>query len=56
MRKIPSLLRKFFVLDGGATMMEYGLVVALIALVCLASVTVIGTTISGFLNQAQPSM
>ena len=29
--------------DGGATMVEYALMVALIAVVCIAAVTLIGT-------------
>ncbi len=29
--------------DEGATMVEYGLIVALIAVVCIAAVTLIGT-------------
>ncbi|MEO6834353.1 MAG: Flp family type IVb pilin [Candidatus Tumulicola sp.] len=36
--------------EDGATMVEYGLMVALIAVVCIAAVTLIGTTLSGFFN------
>ena len=32
--------------DEGATMVEYGLIVALIAVVCIASVTLIGTRLA----------
>jgi pilus assembly protein Flp/PilA len=32
--------------DGGATMVEYALMVALIAIVCVAAVTLIGTNTS----------
>jgi pilus assembly protein Flp/PilA len=32
--------------DEGATMVEYGLIVALIAVVCIAAVTLIGTRLS----------
>jgi pilus assembly protein Flp/PilA len=32
--------------DTGATMVEYGLMVALIAIVCLAAVTLIGTNLN----------
>jgi pilus assembly protein Flp/PilA len=43
---INSLLRD----EEGATMVEYGLIVALIAVVCIASITIIGTSLSGFFN------
>jgi len=33
--------------DEGATMVEYGLMVALIAVVCIAAVTLIGTNLKG---------
>lgn len=32
--------------DEGATMVEYGLIVALIAVVCIAAVTLIGSRLS----------
>lgn len=36
--------------DEGATMVEYGLLVALIALVALAAVTTLGKNLSGLFN------
>lgn len=33
--------------DAGATMVEYGLIVALIAVVCITAVVLIGTRLSG---------
>ncbi len=33
--------------EDGATMVEYGLMVALIAVVCIAAVTLLGTSLSG---------
>jgi pilus assembly protein Flp/PilA len=39
-------LRNFFEDECGATMVEYGLMVALIAVVCIAAVTLIGTNLS----------
>ena len=33
--------------DEGATMVEYGLIVALIAVVCIAAVVLIGKNLSG---------
>lgn len=38
--------RALLVDDEGATMVEYGLIVALIAVVCIAAVTLIGTRLS----------
>ncbi|GAC1357899.1 MAG: hypothetical protein NVSMB31_18340 [Vulcanimicrobiaceae bacterium] len=43
------MLNKFHALlidDEGATMVEYGLIVALIAVVCIVAVTAIGTRLS----------
>jgi pilus assembly protein Flp/PilA len=45
MQKYYSSIRKFFNREEGATMVEYGLMVALIAVVCLAAVTLLGTSI-----------
>lgn len=39
-------LRAMLVDDEGATMVEYGLIVALIAVVCIVAVTAIGTRLS----------
>ena len=36
--------------DDGATMVEYGLMLALIAIVCLVSVTLIGTNANAMFN------
>ena len=51
MQKIYWSVRKLFILEEGATMVEYGLMVALIAVVCLAAVTLLGTNIKGIFNQ-----
>jgi pilus assembly protein Flp/PilA len=37
--------------EEGATMVEYGLMVALIAIVCLVAVTALGVNIQGIFNQ-----
>ena len=37
-------LINFFKDEEGATMVEYGLMVALIAVVCIGAVTILGTT------------
>ena len=45
MQKITGAVRELFVREEGATMVEYGLMVALIAVVCIAAVTLLGTQI-----------
>ncbi|MBV9848901.1 MAG: Flp family type IVb pilin [Armatimonadetes bacterium] len=42
--------------EDGATLVEYALLVALIAVVCIAAVTLIGTRVSGKLNSAASSL
>ena len=44
-------LRNLFRNEAGATMVEYGLMVALIAVVCLAAVTLLGTNVRAIFNQ-----
>ena len=49
MKKLfTNLARK----DEGASLVEYGLLVALIAVVCVAAVTLLGVNISAMLNAA----
>ncbi|MGZ3505501.1 MAG: Flp family type IVb pilin [Vulcanimicrobiaceae bacterium] len=43
-------LKKFVRDDEGATMVEYGLMVALIAVVCIIAVTTIGQHLSTMFN------
>lgn len=43
-------LIKFFKAEEGATMVEYGLMVALIAVFCIAAVTALGGSLSGIFN------
>jgi pilus assembly protein Flp/PilA len=45
MTKLISAARSFVAGEEGATMVEYGLMVALIAAVCIAVVTTLGTNI-----------
>jgi pilus assembly protein Flp/PilA len=40
-------LMNFFKDEEGATMVEYGLMLSLIAIVCIAAVTLIGTNLQG---------
>ena len=42
-----SYVKKFVRGEEGATMVEYGLMLALIAVVCIGAVTLIGTSAEG---------
>jgi pilus assembly protein Flp/PilA len=44
---MSKLLKIFRRSDEGATMVEYGLMVALIAAVCVTTVTTLGISVSG---------
>lgn len=48
-----SILRRFIKDESGATAVEYGLMVGLIAVVILAAVTTLGSTISLKFEEAQ---
>ena len=52
MSKFTSAVRRFVRDEDGATMAEYALLVAVIALVALAGAKTLGTNISGSLNTA----
>jgi pilus assembly protein Flp/PilA len=41
------MLRRFAKDESGAALVEYGMLVGLIAVVCIAAVTTLGTTING---------
>jgi pilus assembly protein Flp/PilA len=43
MVKFIAAVKKFVGREEGATMVEYGLMLALIAVVCIAAVTTVGT-------------
>jgi pilus assembly protein Flp/PilA len=55
---IQYLQRKqnFVTREEGATMVEYGLMVALIAVVCLLAVSALGTSINGIFTQIAGSV
>jgi pilus assembly protein Flp/PilA len=52
MKKMSQFLRN----EEGATMVEYGLMLALIAVVCIAAVTVVGTQASGIFSTIASSL
>jgi pilus assembly protein Flp/PilA len=45
MKKFTGALRSFLTDEDGATMVEYGIMVALIAAVCVGVITTLGTTL-----------
>jgi pilus assembly protein Flp/PilA len=45
-----NLMKRFVREEDGATMVEYGLMVALIAVVCITAVTSVGTDLSALFN------
>jgi len=56
MQKFYWSTRRFFLREDGATMVEYGLMVALIAVVCLAAVTLLGTNVNAVFAQIAASV
>ena len=50
MRELAEYLLAFLVDDGGASALEYGLVVGLIALVIIAGLALAGNTLSQLFN------
>ena len=51
-----NTLTSMFRDDEGATMVEYGLMIALIAIVCIVAVTKIGTNLSTLFNTVGTSV
>ena len=56
MRKFATAARKFVRDEQGATMVEYALLVALIAVVVIGAVSLLGTNASTKLNAAATSI
>jgi pilus assembly protein Flp/PilA len=50
MTKLRIAATKFLANEDGASLAEYGLLLALIAVVCLAGMTVLGTKINSMFN------
>ncbi len=46
-----KMLQKFISDESGATMVEYGLMVALIAVVCIVGVTFLGVQLNTLFNE-----
>jgi pilus assembly protein Flp/PilA len=49
-KRFSDHLNRFVRAEEGATMVEYGLMVALIAVVCIAAVTLVGTSLGTLFN------
>jgi pilus assembly protein Flp/PilA len=50
-KSLLAARRMFCRQDDGATMVEYGMMLAFIALVCIAAVTLLGGNVSAMYNQ-----
>ena len=51
-----NLAKRFIQADSGATAIEYGLIVALIAVVIIGAVTAVGTSLSTQFNSVATSV
>ena len=56
MSKLIKFVKKCGRAEEGATMVEYGLMVALIAVVCIAAVTTLGTNLSAKFTSVSTSV
>jgi pilus assembly protein Flp/PilA len=56
MAKFAAAVKTLVRSEEGATMVEYGLLIAAIALVVVAGAQVFGTSLSGFFNAAAGSL
>jgi pilus assembly protein Flp/PilA len=56
MDQFISRIRNFGNQEDGATMVEYGLMVALIAVVCLVAVTALGVNVAGIFQSIATSV
>jgi len=51
MKKIIAQAKRFAREDEGATMVEYGLMVALIAIVCITAITTVGNKLNSIFTE-----
>jgi len=56
MQHLIARVRSFVAQEEGATMVEYGLMVALIAIACIGAVALVGTNLSGLFNRVSGSI
>ncbi|HZZ35324.1 MAG TPA: Flp family type IVb pilin [Caulobacteraceae bacterium] len=53
---MPNLIKRFVKDESGATAIEYGLIVALIAVVIITAITTVGTNLSTKFDSAATSI
>ena len=56
MQIINTLVSRFRRDEKGASLVEYGLLVGLIDVVCIAAVSLLGGTMSGYFGQVQQAV
>ncbi|MFM2000879.1 MAG: hypothetical protein RI963_305 [Planctomycetota bacterium] len=56
MQILNTLVSRFRRDEKGASLVEYGLLVGLIAVVCIAAVSLLGSTMSGYFGQVQQAV
>jgi pilus assembly protein Flp/PilA len=56
MKALKSQWNRFVREEDGATMVEYGLMVALIAVVCIAAVTLVGSSLSSLFGRVNTNI
>jgi pilus assembly protein Flp/PilA len=56
MKKLADSFRAFITDEDGATMVEYGLMLALIAAVCIVAVALVGTSASSMFTTVAGSL
>ena len=56
MKALKGHWNRFIREEDGATMVEYGLMVALIAVVCIAAVTLVGSSLSSLFGRVSTNI
>ena len=56
MRRLTQITTRLVALEGGATMVEYALMIALIALVAVAAVAALGLALPGLYTPASDAL
>jgi pilus assembly protein Flp/PilA len=56
MKFLMNVVGRFRRDEKGASLVEYGLLVGLIAVVCIAAVSLLGSTMSGYFGQVQQAV
>jgi pilus assembly protein Flp/PilA len=55
-KSIIRRVRRYRQRDDGATLAEYGLLLALIAVICIAAISLLGTQLSAMFNAASTTI